>query len=75
MSIGQVSHKIRLSYRDSWKAPKVSRVLKEPVLDFSISWGFFDGTCQGTPGMCRAGVILHLDKHHFFLEIWCWPWN
>jgi ribonuclease HI len=45
---------------------KIARILKDPVIDFTKAWGFFDGACQGTPGMCDAGALIFLDKHYFF---------
>jgi ribonuclease HI len=36
------------------------------MIDSSFAWGFFDGACQGTPGKCGAGVVLHFSSLHFF---------
>ena len=44
-----------------------SQCLKEPKIDYSYPWGFFDGVCQGTPGMCGAGEIFLLNNLHYFL--------
>lgn len=29
-------------------------------------WGFFDGTCQGKPGVCAAGDALFLSDSLYF---------
>lgn len=67
-----VLHKIRLAYREGWKAPKIkaTRILQEPVIDFSKTWGFFHGACQGTPGLCGAEAILFFNNHHYFTIIY-----
>jgi hypothetical protein len=69
--LGRLSHQIRVSFGEGRKPPKhfVPRNLQEPSIDFTRPWGFFDGACQGTPGICGAGAILYLDNaHHFSLK-------
>lgn len=67
LSIEQVAHSIRLSYREIWKAPqKILWPLKHPESNSSFAWGFFDRACQGTPGKCGAGMILHVSSLHYF---------
>jgi ribonuclease HI len=36
-----------------------------PEIDFKISWGYFDGACQGHPPVCGIGVVLFLNHSHY----------
>jgi hypothetical protein len=67
--LGRVVHLIRLTFGEGKKPPKLipQRILQDPVIDFNMPWGFFDGACQGMPGVCGAGAILHLNIVHHFL--------
>jgi hypothetical protein len=44
---------------------KQSRMVKSPILNKSVAWGYFEGACQGSPGSCRAWVILLLNEKRF----------
>jgi hypothetical protein len=71
----QVVHKIRISFKESWKAPKEKplRNLKKPNIDYDKPWGFFDGAWQGTQGICGVGIIIFLCINTLHLiEICCW---
>lgn len=67
----QVAPKIRISFKGSWKPlPEMAqRLLKEPNIDYEKAWEFFNGACQGTPGMCGAGAsILFYSNHCIFFK-------
>lgn len=65
-NLGRLTHQIRISFGEGKKPPKRScpRIPQAPNIDQSISWGFFDGACQGSPGECGAGAILFLKSSH-----------
>ena len=67
-NMGRLTHKIRISFGEGKKPPKRSspRIPQAPNIDQSISWGFFDGACQGSLGECGAGAILFLKNSHNF---------
>jgi hypothetical protein len=64
---GQVAHQIKSAYGERWKisTPKATRILIEPVIDYSVTQGYFDGACQGIPGNC--GSHLHFVSVNFSL--------
>jgi hypothetical protein len=66
--LGRLVHQIRLTFGEEKKPPKqqIPRHLQEPCIDFNRPWGFFDGTCEGAPGVCRAGTVLYLNNAHYF---------
>jgi hypothetical protein len=68
--LGRLAHHIRVSYAEGRKQLKniVPRSLQEPIIDHTKPWGFFDGACQGTLGVCGARVILYLDNVNYFLQ-------
>ena len=68
MTVGLVSHQIRLSYGEicTPHQQKKSRRLLDLVIYFTKYWGYFDGACKGTPGKCGEGVSLYLKKSQFF---------
>ena len=68
MAFGLVSYKIRLSYREGWKAPKLKlgRILTEQIINVMKSWGLFDSTCQSTPCLCGARAFIFLNNHCYF---------
>ena len=35
-------------------------------LDYGTPWGYFDGASQGSPTLCGAGSVFHLDHSHCF---------
>jgi len=36
-----------------------------------MPFAFFNGACQGTPGVCGARAIFHLKiVHHFSMKYW-----
>jgi ribonuclease HI len=70
-NMGRLTHRIKISFGEGRKPLKQScpRIPRAPNIDQSISWGFFDGACQGSPGECGVGAILFLkSSHHFSLK-------
>jgi ribonuclease HI len=41
-------------------------MIKDIDINENISWGFFDGACQGRLGVCGAGETLFLNRHQYF---------
>jgi ribonuclease HI len=53
-------------YKDS-PAPKRPRVLEPLVINKSMPWALFDGSCQGNTNTCGLGIVLYLSPSHHFL--------
>ena len=68
LSIGQVAHSIRMSYRECCKAPimKAAMIFQGPTIVISIAQYFFNGTNQGVSNKCRVGLVLHVSSLHYF---------
>jgi ribonuclease HI len=36
-----------------------------PLIDYEITWGYFDGESQGHPPMCGVGIIIFINHNHY----------
>jgi len=64
--LGRLAHHIRVSYGEGRKQPKIiiPRIIQELIIDYTKTWVFFDGVCQGILGTCGVRVIIYLDNEN-----------
>lgn len=46
--------------------PTLGQHIVPELMDFSIPWGFLDGTSQGNGRLGDADFTLHLNSHQYF---------
>lgn len=51
------------------KSPQVREIRQETIVK-SFPGGYFDGSAQGDPIYCGAGVVLYLTEEHYYLLKW-----
>jgi hypothetical protein len=64
----EVTVTISLSQAKEFKAElraSKTRTVIPPPIDYTIPWGFFDGSSQGHPPNCGVGVVLYISHNHY----------